>query len=447
MDERLGADRDLVAEQGRDLVGVAGAADVAEQRHPVGRLAHLVRRRSAASQIHDASRHERSCDSSGWPNALSCASASVATNSAEAKRSVQDGESSRCIGRAVRDDDHPTPRRLPSIRRAATVTATKGGQHGSNIATGEDPISVGVDRRPDRPALVRRARQRQRRQDGRRRHQRQGRPARPPARAVSRGRRDRRRGRGGRGSEARRAGQGRRHLRRHLQLHAAGDQGPGRRRGQDALHLPRAVRGAGVRPADLLHRPGAGAAGRPVHPVADARDRGEDVLPAVGRLHLAARAERAGPRGRRPPNGGTIVGEEYYPLDHMDYARDGRADHGERRGRRVQHDRAARGDAVLRASSTTSGFTSRGGQLVCTYFDENFLNMVPAAHVEGLYGCLDYYQAVDDPFSQKLLAQYDALLSRRREVHRRQRLLRPLPRAPALGRGRDGGRLARRRRT
>ena len=56
-----------------------------------------------------------------------------------------------------------------------------------------------------------------------------------------------------------------------------------------------------------------------------------------------------------------------------------------------------------------SGFASRGGHLVCTYFDENFLNMVPAAHVEGLYGCLDYYQAIGDPFSQKLLAQYDAL--------------------------------------
>ena len=35
--------------------------------------------------------------------------------------------------------------------------------------------------------------------------------------------------------------------------------------------------------------------------------------------------------------------------------------------------------------------------------------MVPAAHVEGLYGCLDYYQAVGDPFSRKLLEQYDAL--------------------------------------
>jgi branched-chain amino acid transport system substrate-binding protein len=56
-----------------------------------------------------------------------------------------------------------------------------------------------------------------------------------------------------------------------------------------------------------------------------------------------------------------------------------------------------------------SGFTSRGGQLVCTYFEENLLGAVPAAHVEGLYSCLDYYQTVDDPFSKRLLAQYDAL--------------------------------------
>ena len=56
-----------------------------------------------------------------------------------------------------------------------------------------------------------------------------------------------------------------------------------------------------------------------------------------------------------------------------------------------------------------SGFTRRGGQLVCTYFDENFLNMVPAAHVEGLYGCLDYYQDVGESFSRKLLEQYDTL--------------------------------------
>jgi ABC-type branched-subunit amino acid transport system substrate-binding protein len=107
-------------------------------------------------------------------------------------------------------------------------------------------------------------------------------------------------------------------------------------------------------------------------------------------------------------NGGSIVGEEYFPLDHTDY----RAT--------VERINASGADVVFNtivppgvspffADLYESGFTRRGGRLVCTYFDENFVNMVPAAHVEGLYSCLDYYQAVSDPFSQKLLAQYDAL--------------------------------------
>jgi ABC-type branched-subunit amino acid transport system substrate-binding protein len=107
-------------------------------------------------------------------------------------------------------------------------------------------------------------------------------------------------------------------------------------------------------------------------------------------------------------NGGSIVGEEYYPLDHMDYAA------------MVERITASGADAVFNTivppgvtpffeELHNSGFLGRGGQLICTYFDENFINMVPAAHVEGLFGCLDYYQAVDDPFSEKLLAQYDAL--------------------------------------
>ncbi len=107
-------------------------------------------------------------------------------------------------------------------------------------------------------------------------------------------------------------------------------------------------------------------------------------------------------------NGGTIVREEYYPLDHTDY--EWTVD------RIVSSDADAVFNTIVPPGVTPffeqlydSGFTRRGGQLICTYFDENFLNMVPAAHVEGLYGCLDYYQAVDDPFSQRLLAQYDAL--------------------------------------
>jgi len=42
VDERLGADRDLVAEDGGDLVGVARAADVAQQGDPVDGLPQLV---------------------------------------------------------------------------------------------------------------------------------------------------------------------------------------------------------------------------------------------------------------------------------------------------------------------------------------------------------------------------------------------------------------------
>ena len=107
-------------------------------------------------------------------------------------------------------------------------------------------------------------------------------------------------------------------------------------------------------------------------------------------------------------SGGSIVGEEYFPLDQADY--------------RATVDRIASTGADVVFNTIVppglgpffeelhdSGYTSRGGQLVCTYFDENLLNMLPAEQVEGLYGCLDYYQTVSDPFSKMLLAQYDAL--------------------------------------
>ena len=107
-------------------------------------------------------------------------------------------------------------------------------------------------------------------------------------------------------------------------------------------------------------------------------------------------------------NGGSIVGEEYYPLDHTDYR--GTVERINASGAEVVFNTIVPpGVASFFQQLHDSGFTARGGQLICTYFDENFLNMVPAAHVEGLYSCLDYYQTVNEPFSRKLLAQYDAL--------------------------------------
>jgi branched-chain amino acid transport system substrate-binding protein len=105
-------------------------------------------------------------------------------------------------------------------------------------------------------------------------------------------------------------------------------------------------------------------------------------------------------------NGGEIVGEEYHPLDHMEYREV------------VQRITASGADVVFNTivppgltpffqELYASGFQKRGGQIVCTYFDENFLNLVPAEQVEGLYGCLDYYQEVSEPFSRDLLARYN----------------------------------------
>ncbi|MFC3108519.1 substrate-binding protein [Undibacterium arcticum] len=107
-------------------------------------------------------------------------------------------------------------------------------------------------------------------------------------------------------------------------------------------------------------------------------------------------------------NGGAIVGEEYFPLDHTDYSKT--IDKITSSGAEVVFNTIVPpGLTPFLEQLYNSGFTKRGGYIVCTYFDENFLNLVPAAHVEGLYSCLDYYQNVSDPFSKELINQYDQL--------------------------------------
>jgi ABC-type branched-subunit amino acid transport system substrate-binding protein len=105
-------------------------------------------------------------------------------------------------------------------------------------------------------------------------------------------------------------------------------------------------------------------------------------------------------------NGGKIVGEEYYPMDRVEY------------GETVEKIMSSGADMVFNTIVPpgvvpffqllhAAGFQKRGGQLICTYFDENLLGLLPKEHVEGLCGCLDYYQNVDDPFSKQLLGEYN----------------------------------------
>ena len=107
-------------------------------------------------------------------------------------------------------------------------------------------------------------------------------------------------------------------------------------------------------------------------------------------------------------NGGSIVGEEYFPLDHADYART--IDNITASGAEVVFNTIVPPGVVpFLEQLYDSGFTRRGGQLICTYMDENFLNLLPAAHVEGMYSCLDYYQNISDPASNRLLNEYNRL--------------------------------------
>jgi len=107
-------------------------------------------------------------------------------------------------------------------------------------------------------------------------------------------------------------------------------------------------------------------------------------------------------------NGGSIVGEEYFPLEHTDYK--ATIDRIESSGAEVVFNTIVPpGLASFLHQLHGSGFTKRGGQIVCTYFEENFLGFFPAELTEGLYSCLDYYQSVSDAFSRDLLNKYNKL--------------------------------------
>lgn len=104
-------------------------------------------------------------------------------------------------------------------------------------------------------------------------------------------------------------------------------------------------------------------------------------------------------------NGGEVVFEEYYPLDQAEYSatiskiKDGKVDC-------VFNTVIPPGLQPFVKQLYESGFQKNGGVLSCVYYDENLLNYHPAQEMEGLVSCLDYFQAVDDPFSKTLQEGY-----------------------------------------
>jgi urea transport system substrate-binding protein len=105
-------------------------------------------------------------------------------------------------------------------------------------------------------------------------------------------------------------------------------------------------------------------------------------------------------------NGGEVLGEEYHPVDHANWA-----DTVERINSSGAHvvfnTTVPPGCLPFLEALSASGFTERGGRIITTYWDENLTAAVPSAQIEGLYACMDYYQSVNDAFSQELLGRYN----------------------------------------
>ncbi|WP_419906541.1 substrate-binding protein [Hoeflea sp.] len=107
-------------------------------------------------------------------------------------------------------------------------------------------------------------------------------------------------------------------------------------------------------------------------------------------------------------NGGEVVMEEYYPLDQLEYSAtvakilSEKADH-------VFCTVIPPGVQAFTKQLHEAGFHDRGGSFSCVYYDEIAPNYVSAQTLEGAYSCLDYFHAVEDPFSQKLLADYNEM--------------------------------------
>ena len=360
VDERLGPDRDLVAEHGGDLVRVAGAADVPQQRHPV-------RRYRAAAGRSRRPRRSRSRAGTTAAGTRAAARRRCPVRAPASPRTRRGGGVASKMGSPPDVSAAPAGHDRLTLRNRAAAEPTstgQGGHHGAIARLGRGPDPRGGHRRSDRPALVRRASptptsrgwssatSTPRAGCSGGRSSCTSRTARPTTTSAAAAREAGRAGTSTSSSAASTAQRGR-------------PSRAGRGAGQDPLRLPGAVRGSGVGPADLLHRPRACAAGRPADPLADARDRGEDASTSRPPTTSGRTSSTGGCGTAWRPTAGRSSARST-PLDHIDYRGDRRADRRERGRRGLQHHRAARGHAVLRgAGPSTARFIQPKPKVGC----------------------------------------------------------------------------------
>jgi ABC-type branched-subunit amino acid transport system substrate-binding protein len=106
-------------------------------------------------------------------------------------------------------------------------------------------------------------------------------------------------------------------------------------------------------------------------------------------------------------HGGTLVAEEYFPLDATDFSAtvsrimDSKVDV-------VFNTVVPPGFSSFFTDLYDAGFIKGGGRLACPFFDDLFTSSLPAHTYEGLAACWDYFEGLDDTFDQTFLTTYNS---------------------------------------
>ena len=141
-----------------------------------------------------------------------------------------------------------------------------------------------------------------------------------------------------------------------------------------------------------------------------------------GKIHIWPHVMNERVRQLVTANGGGIVGEEYYPLDHMEYGETGEGSWSS--GAEVVFNTIVPPGVVpFFARLHDAGFQSRGGELICTYFDENLLGLLPAPACGRPLRLPRLLPERQRSLQQDAAGRGPQALSRRGAVHGRQRLL------------------------
>ena len=131
-------------------------------------------------------------------------------------------------------------------------------------------------------------------------------------------------------------------------------------------------------------------------------------------------------------NGGEVVGEEYFPVDHNDYG----ATVNKIMSNKVNvvfNTTIPPGVAAFFKQLYEAGFSKNGGRLACVYYDENALNITPAHEIEGLGELPGLLQGGQRPGRQQDPGGVQQAVPRAQSVHGGQRLHGHVSRAQAVG--------------